>query len=136
MSERFACRALGQHRSTQRKSAVVVEDEAGVVRRIFGWIAQERLSLAVVCQRLLEAGVPSPTGNARSQRSMISVLLANPAALAEGVSLHTVCHDAVYLDRTFTAGQYLQSVNRIHRLGLAPGTDTLTSVLVAQGTVD
>ena len=57
----------------------VVEDEAAVVRRIFGWIAQERLSLAVVCQRLLEAGVPSPTGNARWQRSMISVLLANPA---------------------------------------------------------
>lgn len=57
----------------------VVENEAAVVRRIFQWIAQERASLAVVCQRLFEAGVPSPTGNARWQRSMISVLLTNPA---------------------------------------------------------
>jgi len=30
VSERFACRALGQHRSTQRKRAVVVEDEAAL----------------------------------------------------------------------------------------------------------
>ncbi len=57
----------------------VVENEAAVVRRIFQWIAQERASLAVVCQRLFEAGVPSPTGHARWQRSTISVLLTNPA---------------------------------------------------------
>ena len=44
------------------------------------------------------------------------VLLANPAAVGEGISLHHVCHDAIYLERTFNAGQYLQSVDRIHRL--------------------
>ena len=36
----------------------VVENEAAVVRRIFQWIAQERASLAVVCQRLFEVSVP------------------------------------------------------------------------------
>lgn len=34
MSERFACRVLGQHRSTQRKRAVVVEDEAALTAAI------------------------------------------------------------------------------------------------------
>ena len=34
MSERFACRVLGQHRSTQRKCAVVVEDEAALTAAI------------------------------------------------------------------------------------------------------
>ena len=34
MSERFACRVLGQHRSTQRKVAVVVEDEVAVTAAI------------------------------------------------------------------------------------------------------
>jgi len=57
----------------------VIEDEAAVVRRVFQWVAQERVSLAVVCQRLFEAGVPSPTGNTRWKQSMVSVLLANPA---------------------------------------------------------
>jgi len=64
------------------------------------------------------------------------VLLANPAAMSEGVSLHEHCHDAIYVDRTFNAGQYLQSVDRIHRLGLEPGIDTNITFLVSQGTVD
>jgi hypothetical protein len=64
------------------------------------------------------------------------VLLANPAALGEGVSLHTVCHDAVYLDRTFNAGQYLQSIDRIHRLGLGPEVETRVTFLVTPGTID
>jgi SNF2 family DNA or RNA helicase len=64
------------------------------------------------------------------------VLLANPAAMSEGVSLHHECHDAVYLDRTFNAGQYLQSIDRIHRLGLRPGTETRITSLVSSGTVD
>lgn len=56
----------------------VVEDKAAVVCRIFGWIAQERISLTMVCQRLFEAGVPSPTGNARWDRSTVWMLLWNP----------------------------------------------------------
>lgn len=53
-----------------------------------------------------------------------SVLLANPAAAGEGISLHTVCHDAIYLDRSYVSTHYLQSIDRIHRLGLPPGTET------------
>ena len=64
------------------------------------------------------------------------VLLANPAAMAEGVSLHHACHDAIYVDRTFNAGQYLQSIDRIHRLGLPSGTETRITFLVSDGTID
>jgi SNF2 family DNA or RNA helicase len=64
------------------------------------------------------------------------VLLANPAAMSEGVSLHKECHDAIYLDRTFNAGQYLQSIDRIHRLGLAPGVETRITFLQSSGTID
>ncbi|MGX1759671.1 DEAD/DEAH box helicase [Streptomyces lydicus] len=64
------------------------------------------------------------------------VLLSNPATLGEGISLHQVCHDAVYVDRDFAAGRFLQSLDRIHRLGLAPGTKTQVTVLVANGTID
>ena len=64
------------------------------------------------------------------------VLIANPAAMAEGVSLHEECHDAIYLDRTFNAGQYLQSLDRIHRLGLPPRTKTRITFLVSTGTID
>lgn len=43
------------------------------------------------------------------------ILVANPAAAAESISLHEHCNYALYLDRTFNAGQFLQSQDRIHR---------------------
>jgi SNF2 family DNA or RNA helicase len=63
-------------------------------------------------------------------------LLSNPATLGEGVSLHQTCHDAVYLDRDFAAGRFMQSLDRIHRLGLAPDVETRITVLVSDATID
>ena len=50
-----------------------------------------------------------------------AVLVANPAACAESISLHANCHRAIYLDRTYDCARWLQSIDRIHRLGLEPG---------------
>lgn len=52
------------------------------------------------------------------------VLVANPAAAGEGISLHTVCHNAIYADRSYVSTHYLQSIDRIHRLGLPPDQET------------
>ncbi len=65
-----------------------------------------------------------------------SVLLANPAACGEGVSLHHWCHHAIYLDRTFNAGHFLQSQDRIHRLGLSEDVETRFTLLLSGGTID
>lgn len=64
------------------------------------------------------------------------VMIANPAACGESISLHRACHHAIYLDRTFNAAHYLQSVDRIHRLGLDPGVQTRVQILEATGTID
>jgi SNF2 family DNA or RNA helicase len=66
----------------------------------------------------------------------MSVLVANPAACSEGISLHTVCHHAIYLDRNYNAAQYLQSMDRIHRLGLPPNTTTTIEIVQAPQTID
>ena len=52
------------------------------------------------------------------------VMIANPAAAGEGISLHTVCHEALYLDRSYVSTHFLQSIDRIHRLGLDPTETT------------
>ncbi len=57
-------------------------------------------------------------------RSDRPLLIANPSACAESISLHQVCHHAVYVDRTYNCGQFLQSLNRIHRIGLPQGAVT------------
>lgn len=68
--------------------------------------------------------------------SSAKVLVANPAACSEAISLHHVCHRAVYLDRSYNAGHWLQSGDRIHRVGLRPDQDTKLYVIVAQDTID
>ncbi len=64
------------------------------------------------------------------------VLLTNPQTLGEGISLHMECNDAIYLDRTYNAGLYLQSLDRIHRLGLAPDVETNVTFLTTSSSVD
>lgn len=64
------------------------------------------------------------------------VMIANPAACGEGISLHTVCHDAIYVDRNFNAAHFMQSVDRIHRLGLPQDQETNVYVVTADGTID
>lgn len=64
------------------------------------------------------------------------ILLANPAACAESISLHKVCHDAIYLDRTFNCGQFIQSLDRIHRIGLTANEIVHYHILIAENTID
>ncbi len=65
-----------------------------------------------------------------------SLLIANPAACAESISLHKICHDAIYLDRTFNCGQFIQSLDRIHRIGLDQNEIVTYHILIAQSTID
>ena len=53
-------------------------------------------------------------------------IIANPAAAGEGISLHQICHEAIYLDRSYVSTHYLQSIDRIHRLGLSQ--DIITNI--------
>ena len=62
------------------------------------------------------------------------VLVANPAACAEAISLHRECHRAVFVDRTYNAAQFLQSEDRIHRLGATQPASSL--ILTSPGTID
>lgn len=64
------------------------------------------------------------------------LLIANPQAGGEGISLHKICHYAIYLDRNFNAAHYLQSLDRIHRLGLSKSIDTIVEILIAKDSID
>lgn len=64
------------------------------------------------------------------------VLVANPSAASEGISLHTVCHNAIYVDRSFNAAHYLQSEDRIHRLGLGADQHTEVEILECIESID
>lgn len=78
-------------------------------------------------ERLIEDFKTSSTNN---------VLIANPGATAESISLQRRCHSAIYFDRTFNGAQYLQSLDRIHRIGLKPNEKTTYTILISENTIE
>ncbi|MET8473968.1 SNF2-related protein [Streptomyces sp. NPDC006422] len=63
-------------------------------------------------------------------------LIATPQTLGEGVSLHHAATDQVHVDRGYSAGTWLQAIDRTHRLGLPPGSRSTCTVLIAEDTID
>lgn len=68
--------------------------------------------------------------------SGLNVIIANPFAVAESISLHKACHNAVYIERSFNAAHFIQSKDRIHRYGLPVGTVTNYYYLVSENSID
>lgn len=67
------------------------------------------------------------------QKDKIDVLVTNPHTLAESVSLHMACHDAIYLEYSFNLTHMLQSRDRIHRLGLPEDSYTAYYYFMLEG---
>ena len=68
--------------------------------------------------------------------STFKVIIANPFAVAESISLHKACHNAIYMERSFNAAHFLQSKDRIHRYGLPQGAVTNYYYLLSEDSVD
>ena len=68
--------------------------------------------------------------------SAFKVIIANPFAVSESISLHKACHNAIYMERSFNAAHFIQSKDRIHRYGLKPGTVTNYYYLLSEDSVD
>jgi SNF2 family DNA or RNA helicase len=65
--------------------------------------------------------------------SSVKLLVANPAAAREGLTL-TEANIAIYLDRTFNLVDYLQSQDRIHRISQTRECEIV--LLIAADTID
>lgn len=63
----------------------------------------------------------------------IRLLVANPAAAREGLTL-TTARRAIYLDRTFSLVDYIQSQDRIHRISQTKSCEII--LLIARDTID
>ena len=108
---------------------------------------------AIDC-RLLYGAVPVSSSNSMEQtetrESIIAdfhkedsdfrVIVANPYAVGESISLHQACQHAIYFERNFNAAVFLQSKDRIHRVGMPASTtavyDYIQTTDSVEGTID
>jgi len=64
------------------------------------------------------------------------VVIANPFTVAESISLHKGCHNAIYMERDYNCGNFLQSKDRIHRVGLEPDQITNYYYFLSKDSID
>jgi len=57
----------------------ILPDEARVVRQVFAWVSQDRLTIGEVCRRLTQAGEMTRTGRTVWDRSVVWGILKNQA---------------------------------------------------------
>lgn len=103
---------------------------------------QKYLSESGIKTRLLIGRVPQ---NEREEivekfnnpnNNEFNVVIANPFSVSESISLHEGCHNAIYLERDYNASNFIQSKDRIHRVGLKEGTITNYYYLVSPNSID
>ena len=68
--------------------------------------------------------------------SGVDVLIANPAACAESISLHKACSYAIYYYLSYNCAPYLQSLDRIHRVGGSENKPAHYLFLQYENTID
>ncbi len=68
--------------------------------------------------------------------SGLDILVATPAACSEAISLHKTCWNAIYYDLSYNCAQYLQSLDRIHRVGGSEDKETNYYFLQYEDSID
>ena len=107
----------------QGEKIVVWANFVGTLHKI-----KEEVGKVGLTSRVIYGGTPMEDGMDEDGRETIietfkdkdsglDVLIANPAACAESVSLHKTCSNAIYYDLSYNCAEYLQSLDRIHRVG-------------------
>lgn len=124
---------------------IIINEEKAIVWTIFVQNAKELQSYLLnneIQSKLLIGEVP------QSERESIitkfndpdnfefHVVIANPFAVAESISLHKGCHNAIYLERDYNCSNFLQSKDRIHRVGLPKDKETNYYYIIAKNSID
>ena len=64
------------------------------------------------------------------------VVIANPFSVSESISLHKGCHNAIYLERDYNCANFIQSKDRIHRVGLPRAQETNYYYFLSKDSID
>ena len=121
-SKMGACLELVERLVAERKTVIVWCIFTQTMENLLD--AFDRMNLRV---RKISGAVPMDERSAilgDFKAGCLDVLVTNPHTLAESVSLHMACHDAIYFEYSYNLVHLLQSKDRINRLGLPDGQYT------------
>ena len=118
------------HLRNQGEKVVIWSNFIGTLNRIHnecetqGWYAKVICGTTPTQEDADEETREQIVEEFKASYSGLDILIANPAACAESISLHKTCSNAIYYDLSYNCAEYLQSIDRIHRVG---GSETKKS---------
>jgi SNF2 family DNA or RNA helicase len=126
-------------------SEVLLKDEKVIIWTIFVQNAeelQEYLKKNKINSRLLIGKIDQEQREVTIEKFNdpnnhdFQVVIANPFSVAESISLHIGCHNAIYLERDYNCSNFLQSKDRIHRVGLPKNQKTKYFYFISENSID
>ena len=122
-TEKFnSCIQQVEQLNSEGKSVIIWCIFVDSIRQLASQLEKEGISAGVIFGSTSEEERKNILNKFKEKE--IDVLITNPHTLAESVSLHSVCHDAIYYEYSYNLVHLLQSKDRIHRLGLKEGQYT------------
>ena len=70
------------------------------------------------------------------QSSNLDIIIAIPQACSESISLHKACQNAIYYDLNYNTAEFLQSLDRIHRIGGSEDNPVYYDFLQYENSID
>lgn len=86
----------------------ISEYEAGVIRRMFSWLVDDRVSCNEVCRRLMANNIPAPKRGDRWGRTTVGRILRNPDYYGETYANKMLCVEP----KTNTDGKRYKKIRR------------------------
>lgn len=135
---------LGELRASGERKVVVWSNFIGSLKNIQRHLESHGFGVGLLYGETPIEATPLSDSQSREEivdsfidpASRLDILVANPAACAESISLHKTCSHAVYYDLSYNCAQYLQSLDRIHRVGGSEDKVSHYHFLQYPGTVD
>src|SRR5712692_9216094 len=81
----YGYRYVGKQDGAGHPHYEIVDEEAQVVRQIFDWVGNERVTLGEVCRRLTKANIPTRRGKPKWDRSVVWGMLKNSTYIATAI---------------------------------------------------
>lgn len=122
---------------TQKEKVIIwtifIQNAKELKKYLHSFNIKSRLLIGEIGQEEREATIQKFND---SKNQDFQVVIANPFSVAESISLHKGCHNAIYMERDYNCSNFLQSKDRIHRVGLPDGQITNYYYFVSRDSID
>jgi len=101
----------------QRKKVLIWSTHLATIDLIKNEMVKNKINIKVITGRTKLDDREDIKNEFNDENSSLDAIVANPQACSESISLHKACQHAIYYDQNYNAAEFLQSLDRIHRVG-------------------